>query len=501
MNADNIEPESTELKEGPRLVPAVPDVMHDGKDELNFSEFPLGTVSERIDPTLKTLVYEDKIWDASKNEQISRKLTITSSDAYGLPTAIDDEVLLGLVQLSKLQRFASNTVYFTRYQLIKLLGWPVNGQSYARIEHALKRWLGVSLYYENSWRDKSTNTWGNEGFHILDNVKIDCSETLQTRPKPHPQQESFEFAASSFVWNKVVFRSFQQGNLKALDFAFVMNLRSAITKKLYRFLDKRFYLTPTLEFDLRVLALEKIGLSRNTPTGDLKRKMRMAIRELEGCGFLRPLAEDRLFTKVKSGVWRVKFEKALAGAKVVLAEQGTLPIQQEMLDISPLQRKLVDCGISAEKATQLVARYPSVLIEEKLEVFLSFVASNSPKVAQNPAGFLIRSIEERFESPRNFETEAKRKEKEEAKRKRTELNKLREQRRFEREVAKEKEKQDAIAGYWASLSDETRKMAEAEAISKLDSFQTELIRKGGSAGIAAKQNAMASYAMAILSQG
>jgi len=501
MSAEEIRPESQEEKDGPRLVPAVPDVIHDGKDELNFAEFPLGTVSERIDPNQKTLIYEDKIWDASKNDHIARKLTITGANAYGLPTAIDDEVLLGLVQLSKLQRFDSKTVYFSRYQLIKLLGWPVNGQSYDRIEQALKRWLGVSLYYENAWRDKSTNSWGNEGFHILDNVKIDRAETSQTRPKPNPQQETFDFAASSFTWNSVVFRSFQQGNLKALDFAFVMKLRSAITKKLYRFLDKRFYLTPVLEFDLRMLAFEKIGLSRNTPTGDLKRKMRMAIQELEEFGFLKPLGDERLFTKVKSGVWYVRFEKAIIGENVALAEQGTSPIGQVKPDISPLQQKLVDCGISADKAAQLVARYPVVFIEEKIEVFHSFVASNSPKVSQNPAGFLIRSIEDRFETPRNFETEAKRKEKEEAKNKRAEENKMREQRRFERESAKEKAKQDAISSYWSSLSDETRKIAEAAALSKLDRFQAELIERGGPLGKAAKQSALDNYAISVLSQG
>jgi hypothetical protein len=34
---------------------------------------------------------------------ISRKLTITASDQYGLPTAPDDEILLGLLQLSRIQ--------------------------------------------------------------------------------------------------------------------------------------------------------------------------------------------------------------------------------------------------------------------------------------------------------------------------------------------------------------------------------------------------------------
>ena len=66
----------------------------------------------------------------------------------------------------------------------------------------------------------------------------------------------------------------------------------------------------------------------------------------------------------------------------------------------------------------LAGKHSASLIEEKIEVFRSFVAANSQKVSQNPAGFLIRSIEEHFATPKTFETEAKRKAKEEAKQKR-----------------------------------------------------------------------------------
>ena len=80
MGADDIRPEPADEQEGVRLVPAVPEKLHEGKDELNFAEFPLGTIAERIDPKQKTLVYEDKIYDTSKGEMIARKLTITGSD-------------------------------------------------------------------------------------------------------------------------------------------------------------------------------------------------------------------------------------------------------------------------------------------------------------------------------------------------------------------------------------------------------------------------------------
>jgi hypothetical protein len=113
-----------------QLVPRIPSRLTDGKDELNFAEFPLSSLSERPDPAVKTIVFQDTIFDRSRNEHVTRQVTITGSDAYGLPTPIDEEVLLALIQLSKLQNFQAKRVYFTRYQLLQLLKWPPTGQSY-----------------------------------------------------------------------------------------------------------------------------------------------------------------------------------------------------------------------------------------------------------------------------------------------------------------------------------------------------------------------------------
>src|ERR1022692_764768 len=119
----------------------LPPKIVDGKDELNLAEFPLSAISDRLSPEQKTLTFEDRIWDESRGEVITRHLSITASDQHGLPTALDDEVILGLVQLSKLRHFSERSVPFTRYQLIQLLGWRDEGKSYERLETSLKRVL------------------------------------------------------------------------------------------------------------------------------------------------------------------------------------------------------------------------------------------------------------------------------------------------------------------------------------------------------------------------
>jgi hypothetical protein len=144
----------------------------DGKDELNLVEFPLCTLAHRSRPDQKTLQFEDRVWDTRRNVWVPRHFTITGSDAYGLPTALDDEVLLGLIQVTKLRGFAERQVPFTRYQLIQILGWRHDSKSYERIEESLNRWTGVTLYYQNAWWNKARQCWVNEKFHVLDNVWI-----------------------------------------------------------------------------------------------------------------------------------------------------------------------------------------------------------------------------------------------------------------------------------------------------------------------------------------
>src|ERR1700722_11904507 len=91
------------------------------RDELNFAEFPLASLSTSLPKDQKTLEFTDEIFDKSLNKRIQRKLTITASDKFGLPTAMDDEVILGLIQLTGKSDFENRRVFFTRYELLKLL--------------------------------------------------------------------------------------------------------------------------------------------------------------------------------------------------------------------------------------------------------------------------------------------------------------------------------------------------------------------------------------------
>ncbi|MDX1929411.1 MAG: replication initiator protein A [Pirellulaceae bacterium] len=218
---------------------------------MNLAEFPLSVIGKRAPGNLKTLHFEDEVWDRSLEQYVPRRLTITGSDLLGLPNSLDDEVLLGCVQLTKEACFADRKVRFTRYELMELIGWTRDGRNYQRISESLDRWAGTLIISEKAYWDKLNQCWVKDTFHILDRVILSDREDSAIGKRKR----------SAFIWGDFMWQSFRAGNLKTIDYSFWRSLDSPVSKRLYRLLDKRFHKRKVVSFDLRRLAFEKVGLS------------------------------------------------------------------------------------------------------------------------------------------------------------------------------------------------------------------------------------------------
>jgi hypothetical protein len=355
------------------------------RDELNFAEFPLASVSTSLPKGQMTLEFTDEIFDQSTKRRVTRKLTITASDKYGLPTAMDDEVILGLIQLTGKADFSERKVLFTRYELLRLLSWRDHSSNYDRLEQSLNRWLGVTLYYDKSWWSKEEQSWVNEGFHILDHVTI-----LDKERQRRSAAKAENGGKSSFVWNEVVFNSFKAGYLKQIDYEFYKGLESAVSKRMYRFLDKRFYHRQRVEFDLRTFACEHVGLSKNYHNGELKRVLAPAITELEAQGFLKGLPPEERFVRRAKGEWTAVFLRE--------GRQTTCSVEKE----SELVKALADRGVTLSSARTLVAQTEKGKIKEKIALFDWLSARKDQRIRLSPAGFLYQSIAHDFALPEDY---------------------------------------------------------------------------------------------------
>lgn len=361
------------------------------RDELNLCEFPLALLSSRAPDGCNKLTFTDKVWDESRQKAVQRSLLVTAPTHYGLPTAKDEEVLLGLIHLTEQQhQFREPTVYFTRYELIKLLGWNQGAKSYNRIRESLARWKSVTLDYRHAWR--RSDSWVSEIFSLIDNVTLCEGETQRTIDKDSNQ---INLPLSSFTWNRIFFESMQRKHFKKLDFGFYLQLETATAKRLFRFLDKRFGSGRMhWEFDLQEFAFEHIGLARTYNTGKIKEKLRPAIEELEQEGYLVPRTREERYVK-RGKQWRVNFTRA--SGKAVDAQSQTRP-----LDADLMQR-----GVSRQLAEELAAAFDDEAVSRQIAVF-DWIMENDRESLKNPAGYLVESIRGDFQPPAGYKTPAER---------------------------------------------------------------------------------------------
>jgi Replication initiator protein A len=434
-----------------------------GKDEMNFAEYPIALLTDRVPKGQKSLKFEDEVYSEKRRKLITRRRVIEGSEEYGLPTATDDLVILALIQLTKLKGdFKHPKVEFSRLELISMLGWADEGRSYDRIKLSLLRIKGVTYFYDNAWWDPRLKDWTTKAFSIIDNVEINDSRVS------HGQGGLFP---SRIKWNEVVFDSFQAGFLRDIDFQLCIRLQHPTALRMYRFLGKRFYVRPEWEFDLKVFANEHMALGRNYEGGtQIARKLQPAIDELEQVGFLEPLPEHERFTK-KGHEWTIRFvQKPPSPAALPALATPSPPAEP-----SPLIDALAERGVTRATAAELVQRHPAETIQLKIEVFDYLLGKQDKRVAKSPAGYLVKSITDDYAPPKGFVTRAERQAREEA-RQAAERQKAEQHRREQEQEARERAERQKINAYWEALTPEQQAEHDAAALAQADPGMVELLK-------------------------
>lgn len=274
-----------------------------GRDELNLIDFPVSLLQHQQPKNADgsrpdELVCTINSYDRHLNRVVPRKLTRRTSSKHGFPTSLEDEVLIGLLTLTRLKNdFQSARVHFKNSELWNLMGWPVNGNSSKRLSIALDRLEGLTLKYENAWttgdnRFKKEFTTG-----LLDSYELVSSAMAGASGE-----------TSWVQWSAEVFTDIQNGNVKELDTDRFFSLDRPISKRLYRYLDRHFAENPHLEADLLTLAAQ-LGISGTTHIGKIKERLQPAIAELESLGDFIEKKENR-YVKHGVGVWGIHFDRA-----------------------------------------------------------------------------------------------------------------------------------------------------------------------------------------------
>jgi len=357
-----------------------------GRDEMNLAEFPLAVLSQRVDKGVlkfqrkRTLMLPD-------GSALNQEWTVTGDPEYGLPQPVDEDVLLGLLKIAADDGFASPTVRFSQRGLLGILRWKQQGWYYGRLEQALSRLTTTTIKARNAFWNNESKAYQTLHFGII--------EAYELYERQAQGVSSFPLARRSNMarFSREFFSSIQAGYLKPLDLNLYFELKRALSKRLFRYLDKKRYRKQRFEIGLDLLASVHMGLSESTCryASWMKKEFDRAHQELIDVGFLLGAEYERS----KDGSWKVAYAfnpRALRDEQLALPCEVAEPaaaVDGELVEC------LVDRGLSPATARDIVASKPADFVHRQLEQFDALRARES-RAVRNPIGFLARALQEEW---------------------------------------------------------------------------------------------------------
>jgi hypothetical protein len=382
------------------------DVYRYGKDEMNLVEYSFASASHRADRKISHLVFEDEAVDPVTGKPVLQRLTTWFSSTWGRPTIDDDQIYVGLQLLTKKAGFVSPKVFFTRYELLKAIGWQDTGPNYDKVDKAFNRLRGVGFDFDNAFYDNAAGSWVDRKFSLI------ASAGLYTREKYDlTRKRTGKRPKSWFRWSDELFESFVAGYIRTLDMEVYRGLENDVAKKLYRYAGKRLWGKERLDIRLDELAETKLGF-KAAPRSHLLRMLKPAFDELQDAGIFAQVAVKPRGTRdADVTLWKGKtLAQTNTNTKAKLGEPGA----------NAAEKLLINAGVkpgfeTGTSAGSLARDYPADKITRCAE---HWHRRNTELRAAGKAalkvGYLIASIRsenDRGFVPEEFETAAKRAEK------------------------------------------------------------------------------------------
>lgn len=286
------------------------------KDELTLAEFPIALVSNRVpivinpDGTkapLKTIEWNG--WVSIDGKRIPQKWTVTGSEAYGLPTAIDDDTFMAILAAGSRSGFKSQAISLPSiYSMRKLLNRGVTGgRESKRLTQSLMRLKGLTFYTEYAVKDKNGLYVKTRGFNLIDEFE------LTERYRPGDRRRKVPNVFGYVKLSDTVYDWIKNGNLKDLNYTTYQKLPSQLSRRMFRYYDKQRYRGESCTRNVFNLCL-KLGFARTA----IQKYSPQKFKDL-----LTPALDELVLINFLSRYeWKKNAEKALVLA-VFFSEPGS----------------------------------------------------------------------------------------------------------------------------------------------------------------------------------
>lgn len=345
-------------------------------DEFNLATFPISVLDKKAQSSKEPLQFNDTItWNG---ERVERMWKVFPHPEKGFPGPIDDDVMMALLELTR-EQGGSKKVFFSRYDLLKRLGWPINATYYTRLETSFKKLAAVRVEAINAFGDRARKRFVNMGLTFIQEWKLN-SETRGGEK------------SSYILWSDRIADSINQELTRYLDASFYFEeLTSAIERRLFRYLDNYFDNKQfSLILNVRDLSHEHLGVSRQYKyISQVMQRLEPALNTLVEKGYLESwlLSGENLYV----------YKRPDFGARVQLALPFLAACEpagpDAGSDIRVLERLLVERGVVAPVAARL-CHDDTIEQRERIDRAIRYLDGelSAGKRFANPGGFLVSLI-------------------------------------------------------------------------------------------------------------
>ena len=215
-------------------------------------------------------------------EVITRQMKIYTNSAKGLPRGRDPQVLIALLHLTLLKPGSTNSLWFRKADLIKMLGWNDTAENRQDIDEAISRYFEAA-YSGLDVKVSNNGSKTKEKFSriITDYINIDERKT--------------RYVENERLFSKVVFNEEVINEIRSADLSLHLNLKiiqllqnAPTALRLYEVVN---YLTSPLnlkfEIEIKELAYNRLGISKSKKTpGQCLQTIKPAAEKLLDIGYL-----------------------------------------------------------------------------------------------------------------------------------------------------------------------------------------------------------------------
>ena len=317
---------------------------HSGRDEMNLAGNPFALLQAASRNGQSQIIRE---WNRElpSGKIVTARWKVEGDQELGLPGPNEELLYLVLLQLTR-ESADDNGIWpqrvgFSRYDIVKRLGWPDNGKSYKLLRDCFVRLTSVTIVADYAfWDARLKNPYPTIIFHILEDARI--------ADEPRGKSGQSNLPLSYFKWNETLYESFLAGNVRSLALEFTLSLESPISRRLFRILELlRHARKPALpEVHLEVFSLrDRLGMTAYAYPSKIRQVITPAINELISRGYL-SFVEYTKEKKTETAVFTFGGVKPI-GAEIGQnsAEQGSNPKitkQTAKTQLKPLQMALLE---------------------------------------------------------------------------------------------------------------------------------------------------------------